>query len=66
MALFEMSYLKGKDIKQKGDCIENIDIKNGIDIRYHTDKPKIILVIDNKIYTWDCVDYDKPEGFDGW
>ena len=61
-----MSYLKGKDGKIKNiEQLDNIEDR-GIEIRYHCYIPKTILVIDNKIWTWDCDDLDKPEGFDGW
>ena len=59
-----MSYKKGTSTN--GDSLEYLDKCRGIEIRYSTNKPKIIVVIDNKIYTWDCKDYDKPEGFEGW
>ena len=61
-----MKYKIGKDGKIKNiEELDSVD-NRGIEIRYKTDKPKIIVVIDNKIITWDCVDYDKPEGFEGW
>ena len=56
-----MSYRKGDP-----DCMTSEQAMKNIEIRYKTNKPKIILVKDNRIITWDCVDYDKPEGFDGW
>ena len=61
-----MSYKKGKDGKIKN--IEQLDsVENrGIEIRYKCNTPKIILVKDDKIWTWDCDDLDKPEDFTGW
>ena len=59
-----MSYQKG--IPTNSDCLEYYRKcrDNKIDVIYSTDKPKMIIVIDNKIYTWSHA--EMPEGFMGW
>lgn len=58
------TYLKGKDIKVPFDCLWHCYTRS-FEARYvQRSEPRIILTKDNKVITWECVDYDKPEDFD--